>query len=131
VAGISVDQEEDVSREQVLIEWWVHTSLNDPQTLEFLPSYCDAVTNACQNATSWTKGRKYEIGSEKNLAPLRPFTKYVTTVYVRKDGVVYNPAIHKAFTTVEGGENSSRITVFELKTILYKMLHHLLKLCRN
>jgi len=101
VAGISVDKDEELTRERVFIEWWVHPTVNDAESLEFLPSYCDTIASVCQNGTAWIKDRKYELGSEGK--PLRPYTKYNVTVYVRKEKAEYIPAVYKSFTTAEGG----------------------------
>ena len=103
VAGIYIDQEEDIGGDQVFMEWWVDGSIKSK--LEFLPSWCITGTAQCSNKTEWTRDRKYLVEN------LKPYTNYNVTVYVRElsgNDHVYSPAVYKTFTTAESGSSPPR-----------------------
>lgn len=95
VAGMSLERDfEDA--EQMELEWWMDPSLNGD--MDFLPSYCEIESGHCVNETAWTRDRRFVLGQTEKL---RPYTKYSVTVYVRKDGHIYPPAVYKNVTTSE------------------------------
>jgi hypothetical protein len=105
---------EEVEQESAFVEWWVNSQLKG--NMEFLISHCDVRAHICKNATDWTKDRKFTIGGPGE-EKLRSFTKYSVTVYVKKNGTVYPPAIYETFYTKEGvPEPPYNLTVSQLNT---------------